>query len=157
MCACMLLNMSMLCLHTRVHIHHSHNSTVRYLMWPHSSYPQRTSTLFLSHTHVHFPKHSRVSNTGTGGCIVCKWMYSTYMRMWVCWRLNVPWWVFACTCISFILCDRQQLVPFPCTELLIIYVFLFLPTQNWAPQGCEALKECLPVPKGDRKLCSWPH
>ena len=34
---------------------------------------------------------------------------------------------------------------------------LSLPTQNWAPQGCEALNECLTVPFSNRQRCYWPH
>ena len=29
--------------------------------------------------------------------------------------------------------------------------------QNWAPQGCEALNECLTVPFSNRQRCYWPH
>lgn len=28
---------------------------------------------------------------------------------------------------------------------------------HWAPNGCEALGECLPIPKSEPFLCDWPH
>lgn len=28
---------------------------------------------------------------------------------------------------------------------------------HWAPPGCEALNECLPVPASEPTLCVWPH
>lgn len=28
---------------------------------------------------------------------------------------------------------------------------------NWAPPGCKALTECLPIPASNKKLCNWPH
>jgi len=29
--------------------------------------------------------------------------------------------------------------------------------QNWAPQGCEKIGRCLPVPQSKPTLCNWPH
>ena len=49
----------------------------------------------------------------------------------------------ACTCISVILCDHQQLVIFPYTELLIIS-FCFLPHRTGPHKGVRRLKNaCL--------------
>ncbi|CAL1547143.1 unnamed protein product [Lymnaea stagnalis] len=28
---------------------------------------------------------------------------------------------------------------------------------NWAPQGCEKLGRCLPIPKSNPSKCDWPH
>ncbi|KAG0698748.1 N-acetylgalactosamine-6-sulfatase [Chionoecetes opilio] len=28
---------------------------------------------------------------------------------------------------------------------------------HWRPHGCEALKECLPIPQSNPYLCDWPH
>ena len=61
------------------------------------------------------------------------------------------------------LCDASVMVNvlFGFFNLIIVISELAFKTnkikQNWAPNGCEKLKKCLPVPDPQVTKCIWPH
>ena len=110
---------------------------------------------------VHFPcNHSKHTDTliptltSSSILLTTAVMYSGCFEIWctTIGHLCVCAYVHACMWLPSN-CNTAVISPM---HAISDNFFVFL-VQNWAPQGCEVLNECLPVPKGDRKLCTWPH